>query len=208
MKIQEKVAVNKEITMAIDSLATKDRVKWGKGEEKKCIHCMNDYLLRLGQRLASADDSEDMNNKTDAFLMELDHPGDYTRRCAVKVRDSGNDIEIALRDPWYGPKDPKTRIGRDVKLVYHWYIVRDKKKTQLMVADGKTIHRIAEELWEEYLLPDSPANKMRSKRYRGCEVRPHIDACHKHPKILAYVNPRVLKENEIFYVPYKESNAE
>jgi len=197
--------------MSVDSLGVKSRVRLMLAEEELCIACLNRFLSKKKQKLVPAGGYEDKVKKTDAFLVEIGNETDVTKRCAIKVRTTTgkkknelyDDILVAVRDPFYGLDHEKTKVGRDVTLDYHWYIVRDKEKTTLRVADGKEVHRIIDDMWEEWCDPKFLGNVLSSKKHPGCQMRKHYDAHDGHPKILGFIPPTYLKK-DVFFVPYKE----
>lgn len=191
--------------MATDHLAVQERVKLNKDHEKKCIECLNRHLAKKGHKLLYGGEFEDKVNKTDAFLVSLDNLTDRSRRCAVKIRESRNDILVAVYDPFYGVDHCNTKEGRDMVVEYYWYITRDNNKKHLRVADGKEVHRIVMDIWDEFMDPAFLGNVLVSKKHPGCEMRKHPDRHDGHPKILAFIPPSYLKEN-VFFVPYDEES--
>lgn len=195
--------------MGVDSLPIKERVDLMLVEEKLVFNCMNENLVKWNLKLHPASVYDDKANKTDAYLVGLqDTLGTSRKRCAIKVRDSRHDILVAVRDPYYGEGDPRTKVGRDMLKEYHLYITRDPGKTKLRVAYGKVIHKIINDMMEELAAKGYRIEKgspFLSGKHPGCELRKHYDARSGHPKILGFIPPEYLKEGkEIVYFEYKE----
>jgi len=194
--------------MRDDHLPPHERVQRNLSEEKACVDCLNNFLIKKRQFLIRANSFEDKTNKTDAFLVDLGNEQDKSRPCAIKVRTSGgdkDDILVAVRDPWYGEGDSRSKIGRDVLVDYHWYITRNNAKTILRVAKGRVIHEMVDKLFEEWIdrgyeiKPEM--KKMHSEKIVGCVMQMHRDRHDGHHKMLAFIPPNILKKEDIFFLP-------
>lgn len=183
--------------MRYDEYDIKTRVARGKSEEAKCLECLRNY----GWVLENANSKEDRFEKTDAFW--IDPETKERHRIAVKVRDTKNDILVAVRDPWFGLDHPNTVMGRDVKYEYKYYITRSVDKTKLRIASGKRIHQIIDEMMKE-AEESNWKFPLNSNLHLGCQLRYHVDRYSGLPKILGFVNPNYLEADEIMYIAYKE----
>ena len=117
--------------MRHDECDISTRVARGKNEEAKCLECLRLY----GWKLENATYQEDKYEKTDAFW--IDPITSKRERCAIKIRDTKNDILVAVRDPWYGESNKSTVIGRDMKYEYKYYITRSLDKKTLRIEIGR-----------------------------------------------------------------------
>lgn len=202
--------------MNIDSKPTMTRVNYGKEKEGQIMRCLNENYAHHGYNLVPGTFFEDCVEKTDCWQISKNGT---KLRSAIKTRVSKNDILIAFRDPFYGVANAETIIGRDVLYEYFQYITLSKDGSIIRVANGKTIHRIANELWDEFLqdigdvdFSKHPYNKARpnrllqSQKNPGCELWLHFDRWGGQPKILGFVPPSNLVENkEIKYHAFIES---
>jgi len=185
----------------LDSQPTAVRVKKGKEEEAKVYDC----LLEHGLKLEEANQHDDCVGKTDAFWLTA---SGKRHRVAIKIRESKEDILVAVRDPYYGPDDPRTVIGRDMKYEYKFYVTRSPDKTLLRVANGARVHEIVNDMLDELIEKKWAIQRyipMKSEKHPGCELRLHEDSWSKKPKILAFIKPSYLRTGkEIKYYPYFE----
>lgn len=160
--------------MAVDAKPLAERVLWGKGKEVGVISCLNEMY---GYNLVPANLADDTQQRTDCW----EEQDGQRRRCAIKARDSKDDILVCLRDPFYGFKEKRpggiytrkyakenniTLVGRDVMYEYHWYITLNKWGDTIRVADGKRIHEISLSLWNEFRqrYPDFDPRKCRHRK--------------------------------------------
>jgi len=189
----------------IDNKHISERVAFGKAEEDKIIWCMAEH----GFTLEKSSHKEDCKDKIDAWHVAKNGK---RNKCAIKVRKGDkekNDILIAVRDPWYGEEDERTKIGRDVITEYAFYITRNPEKTKIRVTNGKVISKIVNDMLAELKISNWNLNEknnvMVSSNYQGCQLRYHRDAWKGHPKILGFINPIYLKEGkEIVFYDYFE----
>lgn len=192
--------------MAIDSRPTSERVKYGTDLETDIINCLNNDYADHGYNLMPSSFFEDCTEKTDCWQVAKDGK---KYRSAIKARVSKNDILVAIRDPFYGVIHEDTLIGRDVVTEYFQYITLSKDGETIRVANGKTIHKICLDLWNEFIesvgdldMFSHPYNKakpvrvLNSNNYPGCEFWLHYDRWKGTPKILGFIPPSLLKENK------------
>lgn len=199
----------------MDKLFVGERVAIGKDWESKITNCL---INHYGYNLVDSTFHEDCREKTDRWLVSKTGK---QHRCAIKVRldKNGNldqkrtDILIALRDPFYGVENEKTVIGRDVLYEYAMYI--SLAHDNIRVADGKIIHSLTNVLWEEYVdnfgefVPNSSGFgaklMLSSEQAKGCQIWLHYDGRSRHPKLLAFIPPDILKTpSQIKYHKYIE----
>lgn len=192
--------------MSIDSMPTQSRVSYGKEKEDQVIKCLNENYSDMGYNLVPGSFMEDCNEKTDCWQITA---SGKKLRSAIKARVSKNDILVAMRDPFYGNSHPETKIGRDVLYEYFQYITLSQDGETIRVASGKSIHKICNQIWDEWMqeagdidMSSHPYNKARpinllkSKSKPGCELWLHYDRWKGQPKILGFIPPSILKENK------------
>lgn len=192
--------------MTLDEMAPKERVSFGKEKEDVILNCLNKHYKSHGYNLIPGTSMQDRKEKTDCWQVT---PSGKKLRSAIKARVSKNDILVAMRDPFYGVKNEETVVGRDVLYEYFQYITLSKDGETIRVANGKVIHKICEDLWQEFLdkvgdidLSKSPYNSrpsmkiLSSEKYPGCELWLHKDKWSYKPKILGFIPPSTLKENK------------
>jgi hypothetical protein len=187
----------------MDHLSTQQRVVIGKEWEDRV---RNDLNTKYGYNLKESTFHEDCREKTDCWFI----PKSGTPlRSAIKVRlnkyglleKEKTDILASLFDPFYGVDHVDTKKGRDMIVDYHLYISVIYGKHR--VADGRVIHNICESMYQEGLerikavKPEPRGYKPKilfsSVKYPGCQIWLHYDAKTRIPKLLGFVNPKILK---------------
>lgn len=196
-----------------DHLGYADRVDVNTVKEHLAVGCLNLHLAEKGQKLLISTEYENQIEKIDAFLTDLSgDKADKSRPLAVKVRESLDDILVCHREPWYGPGDPRSKLGRDMCLVYHWYVSMNRAKTTLRIVNGEVVHRIIEDLWDEWVhkkIDERPDIwVLSSTTHPGCQLRLHTDKKNSMRKILGFVPPSYLKKDDIFCIPYDVTKEE
>lgn len=196
----------------IDQKPVAERVAFGKTAEERVLKCLNEQYSEHGYNLWPGTFIEDTKEKTDCW--QRTGSGKWLRS-AIKARASKDDILVAIRDPFYGHENSKTKIGRDVLYEYFQYITLSRNGKTIRVAKGSKIHEISLGVWDEFLqvYPDFKVQKynkqksahlLTSEKYAkkiedktiSVELWLHHDAYDWHPKLLAFIPPKLLRENQ------------
>jgi hypothetical protein len=194
--------------MPYDDKDAKTRVERGKALEAKVLGIMRE---RHGWDIQSATQSEDVFEKKDAHVRM---PGvDKTFTTQVKVRDTGYQIIIDFLDPCDNPGKPRsikpdelfrlgehTRNGRDMVCECDLYLCAPADLSCVYAVVGTRVREIANEVVQEWveggeeLFPNNrflnrPGKPFTSKKYNGSQLRYHIDANGRKPKLIVFVSP-------------------
>jgi hypothetical protein len=189
----------------MNSLSISERVKIGKSWEDR----IRIYLNNNGYNLHESTFYEDCREKTDCWTVAK---SGKPLRCAIKVRlnskeeleSSKTDILSSLFDPFYGFDSPDNIVGRDMKYEYFMYV--SVIKGMIRVVNGKTVHKINNAMWNEFLESNILTNikpfgygaklVLSSKIYKKCQIWLHYDAKSRKPKLLSFIDPKVLIEGK------------
>lgn len=194
--------------MNIDSMPTNDRVSFGKEKETTVISCLNNRYSSFGYNLIPSSFQEDCNDKIDCWQIQ----NEQKYPVCIKTRTSKDDILVSMFDPFFGINNTLTKIGRDFSQVYAYYITMSKDEKTIRVANGKRIHSICLDIWNEFVSTDqelvhsmeelNPRELLDSEKYSGCQLWLHYDRFKCTPKILAFIPPTVLGKDCRFHCIY------
>jgi hypothetical protein len=175
----------------LESQPSRQRYLYGKQVENLIIQC----LRECGLEIEEADRKVDCVDKIDCFLVE----NGERKACSVKFRvnTSGNDILLDLFEPFYGINNENTKAGRDHVGQYAYYICLSNDGKTIRLVDGQHQKALIEDVlkeWEEshYELP-----VFNSKKHAGIQLRYTRDRANGRPKVLAFINPEIYKEDQI-----------
>jgi hypothetical protein len=178
---------------SLNEQAVSIRIEIGIDKENEIRCCLNKYYKF---NLVPSTSTDDRIHKTDCYF-------DGKKDCPVAIKgrfSGGNDILVALRDPWHGFDDPRTKIGRDIVKPYKLYICLSKDHTIIRVIKGSRIYEICEDMLGELANREwkiSRDNPMFSEKHEGCQIRCFPDAYTKQSKLAGFIPQSYFKRNEI-----------
>lgn len=178
---------------SIASLPFDERVRIGKQGEAQMIQ----HLKETGYQVKPATTSEDMYDKIDGWLT---NDGVTYFPFQSKYRETGGDIGMDIREPWFGHDDPNTKLGRDYRGKAQLYVTQVENTLYLMHRIG--LHMIVDAVmteWKNLSFKFDFGDGIRkgtfnSRIFPGVQFKLKIDERSQTPKIMAYIPPSAVKE--------------
>jgi hypothetical protein len=175
----------------INHLSLEERVHIGKGREE----AIKQRLREAGFLVGDVDDHTDIHKKLDCYF------GDDQELSQIKTRDndSGSDVLIDVYEPYYGLYDPRTKPARDVRSKYAYYIVLSRGT--IYVIKGTSQKPIVEAVLEEWKAQGCRlpfySDEFVDDQGHCVQLRRHIDAQNKRPKVLMFIPPTIYSADDI-----------
>lgn len=186
--------------MTLNTLSIDERVKRGKAKESTILDTLAELPIALGGELVmsweESTEYEDKHLKVDAWA----HTDSYRYSVAIKFRESGKDVGVAVLMPW-NPDEFYERYetdalpwDRDMREVADYYIVQIAG--ELIIAEGKLVHGICRRMVDELYEAGGFRYKSFTGPYGGIMLQQKTDEgggySYDQDKVLCYIPPKFL----------------